>query len=87
MLFILVAGNTTWWEKLKVWRLEINENIVIIGQCKAVVCLLTSYKAKIGVSRCGILLGDVSRSRLQQAGIWEIIFSMWLSSQLWPTQS
>ena len=56
MLLDLAFGITTWWEKLKVWRLEINENIVIIGQCKAVVCLLTSYKAKIGVSRCGILV-------------------------------
>ena len=51
MLFVLAAGNTTWWEKLKVWRLEINENIVRIGQCEADVCLPTLYKAKIGVSR------------------------------------
>ena len=35
MIFVLALGNTTWWKKLKVWRLEINENIVIIGQCKA----------------------------------------------------
>ena len=56
MLFVLAAGNTTWWEKLKVWRLEINENIVRIGQCKADVCLLTLYKAKIGVSRSSSLL-------------------------------
>ena len=55
MLFVLAAGNTTWWEKLKVWRLEINENIVRIGQCKADVCLLTLYKAKIGVSHSSIL--------------------------------
>ena len=51
MCFVLAAGNTTWWQKLKLWRLEINENIVRIGQCKADVCLPTSYKAKIGVSR------------------------------------
>ena len=51
MLFVLAAKNTTWWEEQKVWRLEIHENIVRIGQCEADVCLLTSYKAKIGVSR------------------------------------
>ena len=51
MLFVLALGNTNWWKKLKVWRLEINENIVRIGQCEADVCLPTLYKAKIGVSR------------------------------------
>ena len=62
MIFVLALGNTTWWKKLKVWRLEINENIVRIGQCKADVCLLTLYKAKIGVSPSSILayLTDLS---------------------------
>ena len=62
ILFVLAFGNTTLWEKLKVWRLEINENIVRIGQCKADVCLLTLYKAKIGVSRSSSLAG------------WEVAF-------------
>ena len=51
----MVLGNTAWWKKLKVWCLEINENFVRIGQCKADVCLLTLYKSNIGVSRSSIL--------------------------------
>ena len=64
MLFVMALGNTTWWKKLKVLEsfLEINENIVRIGQCKADVCLLTLYKAKIGVSRSSSLAG------------WEVAF-------------
>ena len=41
MLFILAFGNTTWWEKLKVWRLEINENIIELGSVKGR-CLFTN---------------------------------------------
>ena len=68
---VILFGNTTWWEKLKVWCLEINENIVRIGQCKADVCLLTLYKAKIGVSPSSILayLTDLSWVLLQRGSI------------------